>query len=124
MATNHPADMYSEALEKVRQEYLGTFDTNLPCNCGKATIHDHASGHNPRAQAPDPRNMVFGPSPSWQDRLDDFRVYHEYSCDECGATYRNDVIEGTRGYQPREKQKPPINSHQVLRASFAQVKTA
>ncbi len=113
MATIHPHDEYAETLSEVRKKYLGDFDTGLLCVCGVAKIIDHASSSDPNALPRGVHDIVFGPSPSWRDMLDAFKVYHAYYCESCGLTYRGDVVERTRGYRPREVQVPPLKSSQV-----------
>ena len=97
MATIAPADIYSLKLHEFRRTLLGIFDTKLRCNCGKANIADHAT--QGRVQ----ESRVLGPGPSHYQRLQQFYVVHAYRCDTCGAQYASDVIEGARGYLPRDR---------------------
>lgn len=91
----------AELAEKERK-FLGNFDTGLPCNCGKANIMDRATAHDTKAPPRSIRDVQFGPPPDIRSQNVNFRVFHAYSCDACGVEYRNDVIEKTRGYVPRE----------------------
>ncbi len=94
-------DRCTHALVAARTKYCQNFDTELACNCGKATITDHASGANPNAH-----QLVLGSTPTPQSLLDNFTVYHQYYCDACGAIYMASVIEGVRNYVPLEKRDP------------------
>lgn len=90
-------------LEEKKRNFVGNFDTGLPCNCGKANITDHATAHNTKAPPRNIRDIRMGPGPGIRSQNENFRPYHAYSCDTCGAEYRNDVIEQTHGYVPLEK---------------------
>lgn len=92
----------AELAEKERK-FLGTFDTGLPCNCGKANIMDHATAHDTKAPPRRIQDIRFGSPPDIRSQNKSFRVFHAYSCDVCGVEYRNDVIEGVREYVPLEQ---------------------
>lgn len=94
----------TDSLALKRKAFVGVFDTGLRCNCGKSNIADHATENDQTARRQDPMTIRFGPGPSLRDQDAAFRAYHAYSCDECGAVFKNDVIEGKRGYVRREKQ--------------------
>ena len=98
-----PPDAYSRKLAELREKLLGIIDTQLPCVCGKGNVMDHASDTNPN---PPPRSIQdsrFGPGPDHRERLEAFHVYHEYYCNKCGLSYRNDIVEKERAYLPLEK---------------------
>ncbi len=90
------------ALRQKRADCIGTFKTGLRCNCRESEISDCATEHDPnRTQSP--LEVRYGPKLSARDQLANFRVYHRYVCEECGALYLGRVIEGKRGYVPRER---------------------
>jgi hypothetical protein len=89
----HAKDAFSEELADLRAKYVGNFNTHLTCNCGHA-ITDHATENNSSAHSRDDFELLQG-----------FAVVHHYWCDLCGAPYVNTVIEGSRGYTPRERPK-------------------
>lgn len=90
-----------EKLNYRRREWIGTFDTELPCACGK-TVMDHATIRDPDHRLSMSKVRI-GPQPSTREQLKMFRPHHRYWCDACGLTYRASVIEGARGYVPRDK---------------------
>ena len=83
-----------------REKFTGTFDTSLPCNCGEANIKDHAR-EAIWAELRPWEAPKYGPRP--QRDKNGLTVIHTYFCDDCGATYAESVVEGTREYVPREK---------------------
>ncbi len=87
-----------EELKEKRERYVGTFDTNLRCACKDANVMDHATEHHPDLFKPEYRRGLTS-----EDILELFCVYHSYWCDTCGVIYKQSVIEGARGYIPREK---------------------
>lgn len=92
----------TQRLARMRVEAVGNFDTGLPCVCGKAQVIDHATERDPDYR-PRYTDVRFGPQPPDDEKIRLFRVFHKYWCDECGLEYKNSVIEGKRGYTPREK---------------------
>ena len=97
-----------DELSAKRARCIGTFDTGLKCNCDAGTITDQATETTPNARRLGPSEMRFGPGPSIRQQNENFRVFHVYSSTECGATYRNDIIEGKRGYVPQENRPQPL----------------
>lgn len=91
-------------LKRKQREWVGNFSTGRVCNCGHAHITDHATVENPNASYIPMSERRFGPQPTAREQNEAFRVYHAYWCDRCGAVYKNEVIEGVRGYVPIEKQ--------------------
>jgi hypothetical protein len=108
MATYHPPDGYSKALDEAREKYLGDFDTGIKCNCGDANITDHATAGNPNAVPVDHLHMIMGPSPTHYQQLQRFHVFHTYFCKSCAATYRNDIFETK--YSPLEIREPIVRT--------------
>lgn len=101
----HRAQLEQEAeatLRQKRADCIGTFSTQLRCNCRKSYISDSATEHDPNRQQ-SLHDVRYGPKLSARDQLANFRVYHRYVCEECGALYLGRVIEGKRGYVPRER---------------------
>jgi len=84
-----------------RANWFGTFDTGLTCMCHKPIV-DYAMEKNPH-HVVSPRDIRFGPPPPIEERIAALHPYHRYWCESCGLTYENTVIEGARGYIPREK---------------------
>ncbi len=97
----HAEQELSAKLEYRRAHWIGTFDTELPCACGQ-TIMDHAVTKDPNHRV-SANEIRFGPQPPLREQLERFKPYHCYWCDDCGLTYKETVIEGVRGYVPREK---------------------
>lgn len=93
---------YAAKLAYRREHWIGNFKTNLRCAC-KAYITDHATEHDPDAHV-SLRDVRMGPGPSVRERVERFRVHHQYWCDACGLVYKASVIEGSRGWVPRERQ--------------------
>lgn len=91
---------WSRKLKGKQTRCIGEFDTGLPCNCGQGNIMDFATEKDPDFR---PQNVVFGPQPSPRELFEWFRVFHRYVCSKCGAMYANAIIEGRRGYIPRER---------------------
>lgn len=93
----------SQRLAEWRKQHIGVFDTGLKCNCG-SNIHDHAKETTSRTTVGLPK---YGPRPDYEQMLmlGELTVGHQYECPECGALYSNAVIEGKRGYVPRDKRK-------------------
>ncbi|MDO8407974.1 MAG: hypothetical protein Q7S95_01925 [bacterium] len=118
MDMDYPHDPYAKALAEVEKKYFGSFDTGLSCNCGPATITDHASHNNPSQAGEGRRGMVFGPISEPRELLDRVDVYHSYWCDTCGAMYMQSVIEGVRGYQPLEAREPIPRSSLVAQENL------
>lgn len=99
-----------EVLVEMKKRYFGKFDTKLRCNCRKAHIADHATASNPDAR-PYSGSRSYGRSEDFRrpaDHIRDFKVFHTYSCESCGASYKTDVIEGVRKYVPRERRVDEI----------------
>lgn len=88
-------EKFSAKLDDLRKRWLGTFSTRLLCNCGKATISDHATD-------PDTRQILGFHLGAYQ-LLVNFAPEHNYWCDVCGAVYKTEVIEGIRKYVPLER---------------------
>jgi D-alanine-D-alanine ligase len=82
----------SELLRKVQGKYIGSFNTQLSCTCGGNVI-DYATNQN-LGTARYSQDVIFGPEPSDEERLDGFRVHHEYWCDDCGAMYKGKLLKG------------------------------
>lgn len=96
---------YEAAIDNLVKVFRGTFPTGVLCVCG-TDINDHATSHNPNTPPQDPRHMPMGPGPHPRERFAEVAAkpaFHEYWCDKCGLVYKTEVIEGVRGYVPREK---------------------
>ncbi len=93
-----------EVFAEMQKKYFGTFDTRLPCNCGKANISDHAVKYDANWGRHHMGDFVIGPGPYRDptDKIREFKVFHAYWCDICGAKYKTLVIEGSRKYVPLE----------------------
>lgn len=90
------------ALNQKRAACIGTFKTGLRCNCRRCEISDCATEHDPDRRI-SPLEVRYGPQTTAREQFAAFRVYHRYVCEECGALYVGRVIEGKRGYIPRER---------------------
>jgi hypothetical protein len=84
-----------------REHWIGNFDTGQPCHCGKNII-DHATEHDLN-RGRSAFEIRIGPPESIEVRLAQFSAVHRYFCDDCGLKFESTVMEGTRGYIPREK---------------------
>jgi hypothetical protein len=102
---NAQKTLATQVVEEMCKKYIGKFDTGLVCNCGNANITDHATEHDPNARPRDPFMMQIGPGPYQrpEEKIRSFRVFHEYWCVVCGATYKASVVQETRSYVPREQ---------------------
>ena len=97
-------------LARWRKKHVGVFDTGLLCNCGKENIKDHAEEKWPAKRlwgAPLSGPIAEALRKHDSAEVQEVRATHGYWCDECGATYRNEVVEGKREYVPREKREEP-----------------
>ncbi len=90
------------ALQQKRADCIGTFKTGLRCNCKQGEISDCATEQDPDKRV-SPLEVRYGPQPTAREQLASFRPHHRYVCEECGALYVGRVIEGKRGYIPRER---------------------
>ncbi len=89
-------------LEEFRKKYIGDFNTALHCHCGNEAcmIRDLAKPHYAQSLYSGPLRIgqvQEAPLPS--------KVNHTYYGSECGTLFFAPVIEGKRGYIPREKKK-------------------
>ncbi len=87
-------------LEKYLKTYKGSFQTTLQCSCRSKScrIMDEATPHYARRDGP----MLIGAP---RDFSLPQRIDHTYYGKECGTMFFGPVIEGERGYTPREKRK-------------------